>query len=225
VNKNCWEIIESLAEAENFAPYADQNGNFVFKAKTENTTTSKFHFIGGNGNFDTTYGHTIKTINSYGKKIKNLYTRVEVHWKNTSTSDAFSVAEATLAVSGASDFWNYGYRTFKMENFFIQTSTVANTIAATIYNDFSTLRNEIAFTSSFVPHVQVLDKVEVTYDSTDKNIASRWDLSDWAPSVERELIWDDSEGDAIRLVQKEFKILSVDLNLDRIESTFKAREL
>jgi len=39
-----------------------------------------------------------------------------------------------------------------------------------------------------------------------------------------DLLWDNSPGDSIKFYQKEFKIISIDINLDTCECKFIGRE-
>lgn len=218
IDSTCWEIVEKLAETENYVPYISKDGKFSFGPKTIASSTS-YEFYGA-GNYNTEYGHTIKKINKYGQKITKYYSRVQIKFKDEDTSTAYALKEATLTVSGENDPWNYGHRTLEIENFWMQTSSVADPIAQSLFDEYSTLKNEIQFTTSFIPHLSPLERIAISYDSTSKNPASRWDLNDW----DTELIWDDSSGDAIKLDGAEFKSLSIELNLDKLETKFTARE-
>lgn len=221
-DKSVWEVIEKLAEAEDMVPSIKPDGTFRFGTRDPNTSAAAFKFFGV-GFIDTEYGHTIKRIKSYGPKITNYYSRVEVNWLDANTTSAIRVRQATLAISGVNDVWNLGYRTFKLENFWIATTTIADTIAAGIFARVANLPNEIEFTTSFIPHLDILDRVEVSYDASNKALTSLWDAAEWAfedTSTVNDMIWDASKGDAIRLVSKPFKLLSVEIDLDKLESNF-----
>jgi hypothetical protein len=222
-DKNVWQVIEKLAEAENFFPYVGQNGIFNFTSKTQSTTTAWSFF--GKGSNDTEFGNTIKSIDRYGKKMTSFFSRVEVKFREEDTSTSYVVKESTLTVDPSNGPWNFGYRTFQMENVWIPTSTVAETIAQSLFDDFASLKSEIKFSTSFVPHLNILDKIDVTYDSTQPNPDSHWDINNWATASSNELVWDLSKGDAIKLVGKEFKLLSIDIDLDNFQNRFTAREL
>ncbi|MEE8044802.1 MAG: hypothetical protein V3T32_06730, partial [Thermodesulfobacteriota bacterium] len=208
-DSNVWEIMEKLAEAEQFVPYIDRFGVFNFVDKTNaNTTASQFQFH-GRGTHNTEFGHTIKAIKQFGKKHTRYYSRVQVQFIDTPSNTSFAVKEATFAVSGTNDVWNLGFRTLKIENFWIPTSTIANSIATALFNEFSAFKNEIKFITTFVPHMQILDRIDVTYISPTPNPNTSWDLSNWAPSALKQLFWDKSLGDAINMTNKEFKLLKV----------------
>ena len=224
INKNVWQLIEQLAEAEQFVPYVNRVGQFNFVGKSANTSTASFEFF-GLGTSDGTYGHTIKQITKFGKDISKYHSRVEVKFDEASTSTSYAVVEATLAVSGNNSVWNYGYKTLKIENLFINTLTVANSIATQVFNVTSVLKNEIMFTTSFIPHLEILDKVAMNYDSNETSLDSFWDLNDWQPVIDGGLYWDRSQGDSIALSNAAYKIYSIELDLDKLETKFTAREI
>jgi len=226
VDSNVWKIIEKLAEAENHVVYTNKNGKFIFKNKDDLTTTA-FEFHGLNS-LDTQFGHTIKKISSYGPKISKLYTRVEIQHNEASTSTSFEVREATLTVSANSTAWIYGQKTLSIKNFFMD-ATLAESLATSIFNEVSALKNEIKFSSSFVPQLDVLDRATITYNSGEFSYGSLWDLNNWGDTTSGidsgDLVWNDAQGDALDFTDKEFKILSYEIDLDKLESRFIAREV
>lgn len=223
-DSNCWDIVTRLAEAENFIPFVTRNGVFKFQSR-DVTSTVSYHFY-GQGYHNSEYGHTIKNIDWYGFKLNNYYSRVEIKWKSEDTITSYTVREATLTVSGLNTPWNLGHRTFSFENVWIQTSTVADTLAQNIFDEYSSLKNEIHFKTSFVPHIDITDRVKISYDS--KGIAnpeSVWGSAFWASAPSNELVWDARTGDAIVLDGQDFRFLQIDINLDSFECTFHAREV
>lgn len=226
VDKNVWEVIEKLAEAENYVPYVSRNGVFKFISRTAVDTVTAFEFHGA-GSFDSEYGQTIKSVNSYGFKLSKYYSRVEIKWQNTSTTLPV-VVEATLTVAPGNNSWIFGMRTLKIENYYIPTSTVAATLAQTIYNDVSANKKEISFTTTFIPHLDLFDRFSMHYDPAEVLQTNLWDQNDWAAdltSTATDLVFDNSDGDAIILQGEEFKFLSFEVDLDNFQNTFIAREV
>jgi len=121
-----------------------------------------------------------------------------------------------------------GERTLEVNNIWIPTSTVAETIAESLFTEYSAIKNEIDFTTSFVPHLDVFDRVLITYDQSPITNNSLWDVYNWGDTTTAaepyDLIWDDSAGDSIKLLDEEFKIISIDLNLDSLECKFIGRK-
>lgn len=217
-SKSVWNVMEKLAQVENFVPYIDFKGVFRFK-DLDTTTPTYFVFNGINTN-DEKYGHTIKSIDSYGPRLESYYSRVEVKWSDDDTDTSFAFSQADLTVSGTNDPWVFGYRTFKIENPFIPDQATAQTIADNVFSELSALKKEIRFRTSYVPQVSILQTVEMNYDASEPNPGANWDENDWTT----ELIWDDQPGDAILLENKRFNILSVDMDLDKFGCSFVGRE-
>ncbi len=213
-----WELMEKLAEAESKALSIDRTGLFRFGNKNENTATTQFEFYGNVSN--TEYGNTIKKINSYKNAVDKFYSRVEVKFIDEDTSSSSVIAETTMAVSGINNSWLYGQKTFKIENYFIANTTTAENIRDGLFTEVSELKNEIDFNTSFIPHLDILDKIEINYDGTQFNQSSLWDANNW----DDELIWDD-EKTPWDLSGIEFKILSIELDIDKFESKFRCREV
>lgn len=226
-DKTVWEVIEKLSEAENFVPYVNREGTFRFVSRAPNTTSVSFEFHGA-GSFNGTYGQTIKKVSSYGSKISKFYSRVEVKFNDSDTTTSYVWQEGSFTVSPGSPAWVLGMRTLKVENFFIPNTATAQTIASSLFTEYSTLRNELDFTTSFIPHLDLLDRVSVYYDPSEVQINSLWDQNNWAAdntSTAQDLIFDSSKGDAIRLSGQEFKFLSIEIDLDNFENKFIAREV
>lgn len=227
-DKSVWEIMEKLAEAENFVPYVSNNGSFKFISRNQSATSLAFEFHGA-GSFSQDYGHTIKTVSSYGPKLTKYYSRVELKYKDEDTTTSFEVVQGSYSLSPASSAWVLGQRTMKIENLFIQTSTVASPLATSIFNDVSSLRNEIEFTTSFIPHLDIMDRFSITYDPAETLRNSLWDQGNWGDDTSTtqgtDLIWDKSNGDAIILEGDEFRFLSIEMDLDNLSCKFIARSV
>jgi hypothetical protein len=222
-----WDVVERLGQAENSFAWVDNTGKLLWQRKT--TTASVIYQFHGLGSNDRTYGHTIKKINRYGKRLTAFYSRVAVKFVDADTTTSFVNTALAFAVSGSNTAYNLGHRTYSVENFWIPSSAAAATIAAQIFAEVSSQNEEIEFTTSFVPHLKLMDRISINYDATDL-VSSRslWDQNDWADesiATGNDLIWDPNRGDAIILQSTNFKILSIDLNLDNFESSFVARRI
>ena len=227
VSSNIWDIMTKLAESENFVPFVSKDGVFKFVSRNANTSTVAYQFFGG-GLHSSDYGHTIKIIERYGRRSSKYYSRVEVHWFDSGSASSYEVRQSALVVEGANNAWNLGARTLSFENFLIPTTTVAETVATTVFNEVSAYRNEIEFTTSFIPHLEILDRVSISYDSPPTSRQNLWDQNYWADdatSTSQDLMWEVLSGDAIRLDATEFKFLSININLDKLETKFEAREI
>jgi hypothetical protein len=224
---DCWEVLQKLAEAEDLVVHIKRDGTFRFGNRSAYTTTAAWEFY-GRGFTPGAYGHQIKAVDAYGKKLSTYYSRVEVKWVSTNTYTALRVRESAMLVNGTNAAWNLGLRTFKFENFWIPTSTVADTILENIFNNVSSLKEEIKFSATFVPNLEVLDRVKLYYDSSEKGNQNRWDVQDWAledTSSSNDLIWDKSIGDAIYHDGTEFKITALEIDLDGLTTRITAQQL
>lgn len=216
-----WEVVERLGQAENFVAYITPTGKFRWVPKTVGASAT-FSFFGIGLTPDREYGHTIKRVFNYGKKVTNFYSRVAVKFVNADTNTSFVNTAATFAINGTNTGWNLGYRTFSVENYWIPNSAAAASIAGAIFTEVSSLKEEINFSTSLVPHLNLLDRVLVTYDSTDfESYDQYWDLNDW----DTQLTWDSQRGDAIILSAQAFKIISININIDSLETRFVCRQL
>jgi hypothetical protein len=224
-DKNCWQIVEKLGEAENFAPRITRDGKFRFSGKSPADATVQFQFH-GLGSKDREFGHTIKKISRFGPKHSNFYSKVQVKFASSDTTSAIVSTSASFVVNGVNNPYNLGHRTFTIENNFIQSTASAQSIAAQAFTELSALKREIEFTSSFTPQLELLDIISITYDSTAHKAQNLWDNNNWDNSAGglATLIWDESRGDAINLLDTEFKILSIEQDLDKFETKIIGRE-
>lgn len=224
INNTAWGIVEKLCEAENYVPLVTNSGVFKFRPRTISTTpVYEFYGVGG---FSSEYGHTIKRINWYGKRHSKYYSRVSVKWAEADTSTSYEVKESSYLVNSTSGPWTLGEKSLNITNTWIPSATAALTIATELFNEFSAIREEIEFTTSLVPHLEIFDRVLVTYDPSPVLGNSLWDLYNWSDSISAadDMIWDDSGGESIKLYQKEFKLIAIDMNLDSSECKFIGRD-
>jgi hypothetical protein len=227
-DKTVWEVMEKLAEAENYVPYISKQGKFKFVSRNVNTSTSAFDFY-GDGFFNSTFGKTLKKISSFGFKQSKYYSRVRVKWAEAATTTSYEVVQSSFSVSPSSNPWVLGERTLDIENLLIPTAAVAQTLATALFTDLSAQKDEIDFTTTFIPHLDLLDKITIYHDSSNAyGMNSNWDEHDWADDVIEEdddLIFAQEGGDAIFINGSEFKFLQMDIDLDNYESRFLARSL
>lgn len=218
---DCWTAIETLAQSENYIAYITPTGKFRWVPKTVGASAT-FQFFGVGISPNTEWGHTIKRIFRYGKKLTNFYSRVAVKFINADTNTSFAVTALAFAVSGSNTAWNLGLRTYSIENFWIPNTATAQSVAGAVFSDVSSLDEEINFSTSLIPHLNLLDRVLLNYDASDfSTIRGYWDFSAW----DTELTWDEARGDAIILNNEPFKILSITINLDNLETRFVARQI
>lgn len=222
---NVWDIIEKLSFTENYYSYVDKRGIFRFVSKDSSvTTTAAWHFV-GRGIQNNEYGMTIKKVKSYGFKISKYYAAVQLKWQEADTETSYETIQSSFTISADNIAWNYGFRTLQLENVWVTSSLAAANIVSTIFNNVSALKREIEFSASFVPQVDIYDKITISYDSKRIGVPqSLWDLNFWSPAASGELYWDGAVGEAIYLNNADYMIQKLDLNLDDFETTILARE-
>jgi hypothetical protein len=224
-----WTVVERLAQAENSFAYINREGKFLWQRKTA-TASVQFEFFGKGSSPSNlrTYGHTIKRIDSYGKRLTSFYSRVSVKFLEEDTTTSFVNTGLAFAVSGTNTAWNLGHRTYSIENFLLNTAG-AQTVAGQVFNEVSSQTEEIEFTTTLITHLNIMDRVALTYDATDFVTGrSLWDLNDWADntiSAPNDLVWDSGRGDSIILDAVEFKLLSIAIDLDNLETSFIAKRI
>ncbi len=222
-----WDVIEKLATSENYVPFASNVGEFKFIDRNFGNTSPVYHFVGAGG-YSPEYGHTIKKVSWFGKRFTKYYSRVRVQFREDDTTTSYAIQESTFRVSGSSSPWTLGERTLDVQNLWIPTLTAAETIASELFEEYSALRTEIEFTTSLVPHLDLLNRVMITYDPSGDSIQNLWDQYNWGddlvPIGAEELLWDASKGDALKMIEREFRLISIDVNLDSGECKFIGRE-
>lgn len=227
IEASVWDVMEKITEAEDAVTYVDRFGVFNFQPRTVLTTTSQFHFF-GQGFFDTEYGKTIKKITRYGKKQSDFYTKIQVKFNADDTATSYVSKETAFTVTGNNDAWVLGHRLYNLENLWIPNTATAQSIADSIYTNATSLKDQIEFSSSFVPHLDILNRVTISYDTGAQNLNYRWDTKDWfdtssAADVSDGMYWDmETGGDAIRLSAVDFKILAYEIDLDGLETKISA---
>lgn len=218
--RSVWDVMERLAQAEDHIAYVSPTGVFRFVPKTVGDSAT--YEIFGVGTHDTEWGTTLKQIHRYGKKLTNFYSRASVKFRDTLAAEGFAATGTAFAINGTNTAWNLGHRTFSIENLWITNTTTANSIVNTLFNNVSSLDEEINFSTSLIVGVNLLDRIQISYDARDTATRHEfWDISKW----DTELVWFSNRGDAINLDATEFKVLSININLDSLETRFIARQL
>lgn len=227
IDKNVYDIIEKLAEAENFIPYVTGDGKFKFISRDFGLSTTAFEFYGAGYN-NSTYGHTIKKLNSYGFRASKYYSRVQVKFRKEDTATSYFVVESTLTVSASNNPWVLGAKTLSIENTYIQATATASDLASDVFSDVSSVKNEVEFETTFIPHLEIFDRVSIFYDPNPIATSSLWDQRDWADDLtntSNDLIFDVQNNDSIFLNGQEFKFISIEIDLDNYSNRFIAREV
>lgn len=217
-NFSMWSLMEKLAESENKVIYIEPNGNIRFRSTTANTTAVAWLFS-GISQVDKTYGHTIKKINNFSIATSKIYTRIQVQIDPNDTTTSYVSQAESWTVGDNSNSWKYGERTFKVENFWLNTAT-AQTIATTLQTELSTPKKEIDISTKFIPALGLYDLVEVNYVSSNISTStSLWGNFLWGKSK-----WDVSDFGDVFEVTGCYKVVGYSHNIDNFDTNFFLRE-
>lgn len=217
-----WELMNKFAESENFVIYPTKMGGLNFEDRQPNTSSSQFSFRGGKFNRP-----NVITVNYVKENTNNLYTSIRVKFLPDDTTTSFIEVGATTLVNNSNTAWKYGRRVYEFENLFMNTLT-ANLVASKLANEFGNLKLETEMNCLFIPHLDILDRVDVSYREVDLTNAELWDFENWASDTASSptdgLSWDAESGTTVEWAQKNFKILSKETNLDTFITKFILRE-
>lgn len=182
IDKNVWEIVEKLAESENYLAYVDGGGTFNFIDRDNISSTTTYNF-NGVGSTDRTYGTQIKDISFFGFRQSKYYSRVNLRHNAADTTTSYETIEAEFKVAGENSPWNFGHKTFSMQNVWL-SATSAAVIAQQIFDNVSSAKKELDFNTSFVPHIAITDRLSISYDSNPIDTESLWDQNKWESGVD-----------------------------------------
>src|SRR3990167_9832887 len=211
---SCWEFMKKLAEAENKLMYVSRDGNFNFVAKTAVSATV-YHFSGV-GDDDKTYGRNILKQISVDENIRQVYNRVEITYD---TNSSLYVRNETWQWGDSSSSFYFGVRKYQYENAFMG-STVATSIADTIYNEFKWPKQLVRLETKFVPHLELRDEVTLTYKTTVYSGEALWDHATYGISL-----WGERSGKNINIDNVEYKIEKISHDFDHFKSNLELKEI
>lgn len=215
---SCWRLMRKLAEAENYVLYIDANANFVFRARDDITTTAKYHFS-GIGDTDKTYGHNIMELET-SENIRKVYNRIKVKYEQGDTTTSYYIKNEEWNWADSSSSFLYGVREYIYSNQFLNTAT-SETIADTIFTEFSFPKNEVKIKSKFVPHLMVQDRVSATYKTQRyTSDGSQWGYFLWGTGR-----WGERPGYNINIDDEDYRITNLRHNIDSMQSQVTLREL
>jgi len=221
-----WDLMEKLAEAENFLLTVTRTGGIIFKSRAANTTTSQFDLKGEGYAYP-----TIISLNWHKEAIDKFYDRVRLKYLAPETSTSYVSTGTETAVSPTNVAWKYGSKTYTFENSFIHNTATAQTITAALYNELSDIKLEVEVTCRFMPHLDISDRVHLFYTQIDLNQSRLWDTEDWASdgaldaSRNDGLSWDPELGENFDFVNTPFKILSRRTDLEQFTTTLALRAI
>lgn len=219
-----WELMVKLAEVETFVVYITRQGGVVFSDRLPSTLNSSFSLYGA-GYRDP---NVIK-ITSYKEAVDKLFTHIRFKYAEDDTETSFVTAGTITTISVTSNEWKYGQRLYQFENTFFSVQGQAEISARRILGELSNLKSEVELDCLFLPHLELLDRVDLSYREGTIGSSYLWDLKDWAADTSTSdgtnvLLWSSETAATIDFSGKNFKIISRKTNLDNFVTTLKLRE-
>lgn len=216
-DKNVYEVLVQLAEAENLAVWVDPDGTFNFDSKVVNTTTVQWKFQGPTVT-DKAYGTTIKSIESFKDAISKVFTRIRVRIDEADGSASFRTIQESWNVGDSSTSWQYGERTFEFENTWLNTVT-ADTVIANMQTSLSVVKREVRIRTKFMPQLKLLDLVTVDY----VNATALENDTIWGNFLWGKKLWRGVSGPRFK-IQGDYQVRGIQHNIDNFETQFFLRE-
>lgn len=211
LNDTCWEVMNKLAECEGFVLKISRDGQFYFTDRNENTTTSLLNLYGSG--FPE---QNIISIEGYKEAINKFYNYFILEY----TTDSYVFGGTTTSVNPNNSTWKYGARSYQFSNNFFSNTATAQLIVNNLYTEFNEIKEEATIKCKFIPHIEILDKVNVNYISYNMANVPLYDQCNYD-----EVDFADESGDVINLENVEFKVLSKNTNLDEFTTTLQLRRL
>lgn len=225
-NYSIWELMQKLAEAENYIICPTRLGGLMFKDRLPRSITPSWSFYGQRYR-----DPDIISIDNYKEATDKLYTHIRFKFRAEDTSTSYMEIGTQTTIDPRSNEWIYGRRSYEFENEFFSDSNTAFVMAKKIVAEFGNLKNELMLTSIFNPEIEVMDLVEVYHHEYntrgDENFL--WDVNNWASDTtttdgERILFWAPETTSTIDFYGKTFKVLSKRTDLDNYKTSFTLRE-
>lgn len=210
-----WDLMEKLAESEGYVVYITRTGGLYFGDRETATTASEYSFTGQG--FPRP---SVMNLRNLHESFDKTYNKVTVKFREDDTTTSYVQAGTTTSVNPLNLAWKYGVKNYEMENLFIPDTTTAQTIANAQYLAFRYPKQEVELKTKFHPSLEILDRVSVSYYSYDLSGLGRWDEGEWDDGENWPI-----EGENIDWLDKEFVVLSKNINLDDFSMSVKLREV
>lgn len=211
----CWDFMEKLAESEGYLLLINRSGGIEFRDRNERTTTSAFDFYG--------LGYpdmNIIGLQEYKEAYNKLYTFFRLKYLEADTSTSYVTAGSTSTVDPSSTAWKYGSRKYEFENTFIANTATAQSIVNAQNVLFSALKDEVTLKTRFIPHLEISDKVTLSYRSYDLANTTLWGQFFYGTDV-----FASEAGENFDWASVAYKILSISNDMTALETTFHLREI
>ena len=209
----CWKKISDYSFAEDFFPYIDNTGNFVWDKKS---ATDEIQWVfNGAGSNDGDYGVKIVSIDEERSGINNVWTRFVIEYND----QTFYTASDTWEPGDGSYQDIYGERTYSYTILDLDLAG-ATTIASALKEQYKAPKREWSITTVLLPQLELKDRVQINYVGQ---------ISTARPFIVSVSSLDESELgtylNSINLIEVDAKIIELSHDFDARTSKFKLREV
>ena len=173
-NLSVWDLMDKLAEAEGYVILVTRTGGIEFRSRVARQGSSQFSFSGQN--FPRP---TVIEINDYKESWDKYFNYFKLQYLQGDTTSSY-VNSGTLTSIGISNAsWLFGSRQYQFQNFFPSDTATAQAIVNNLFSLSSNIPVDVTFDAVFVPGLDVLDRIELSYRSYDLGATSIWDVMVW----------------------------------------------
>jgi hypothetical protein len=227
-NIKVWNDV-STATIQGIIDSRNSETGYVYQetTTTDQTTTTatitvvdEYKFV-GLGARDTEFGQTVKERVSVGEPFEKIYNRIRIKFGEEDTNTSYATAKESWTWGDSSSAYKFGVKSFEFENPWLDASQ-ASVVAANLFNEYKTLKQEVKLSAKYNPLVDIYDRVIVKYITPRASIpgATLWGSFLWGSGI-----WTKAGSRNININDKEFKVLAATHNFDSFQSNFQLREL
>lgn len=212
VNMSVWDLMDKLAEAEGFVVMINRTGGIEFRSRAARQASSQFSFYGQN--FPRP---NIIRITDYKEALDKYFNFYRLKYLPADTSTSYVHAGTTTVVNATNQSWGFGAKTYDFENTFPLNTATAQAIVDNLFSLSSAVPVDVNFDATFVPGLEVLDRVDISYRSYELANNVLWDV----------MLWDTDkwgqEGVNFDLNSTAAFITAIRTNLDDLTTDFTVR--
>lgn len=207
-----WDKIVSYSNYEDFVPYINNSGNFVWAPRQE-TGTVQWIFNGA-GELNNDYGVNIIELSSEKENLDDVWSKITIEHDN----DQFSIAKINWTPGDTSIPDIYGERIYS-KSFFELSADEAQNVANKILAGHSSIKFLWEIKTIFIPHLELNDLVQINYRGSvfgnniftnDISLLDGLDVLGFAQS-------------SINLDQEYAKIIRIEIDLDNFTTNFQLK--
>lgn len=211
-DQSIWEVMESIAEAENMVVLVNRSGGLELRSRAARTTTSQWDFL-GQGSRE----QNVIALTEEKEAIFKAFASFRLKHIDADTFTSYVTAGTTTTVSPSSVPWQNGNKGYEFENFYVTNTATAQSIVTTLQSNFSAVKTEYEVEAIFAPELELLDAATLTYFSYDLANSPLWDVEAWD-----DFNWA-SDGENFNLDAVSVTVLSKSLDLDKFSQRIRLR--